>query len=196
MERGSVQHGARLDEELAEGTHGLTRGAPVSARERADLDPEAPTGDEPGTLTTRPDVRAHDLVIARSELATWLVPSDFPGTAGALIAGARSREAPDEVLAMLEQLEPDRHFEVFGDVWIALGGSMERRSTVPAGRPDPQSAEALADAVVGAIRVSDPEPLHQAGVLATATGFALVPVRIVVAVVKEVVRIGGRAFGL
>src|SRR5438045_9143133 len=116
MERGSVQHGARLDEELSEGTEGLTRGAPVSARERDDLDPEAPTSSEHDMVAVRPDLDAiaRGDLIARSELARWLLPSSCPGDAAALLAARRAAAAPDEILVLLVQLDPAASFETFG----------------------------------------------------------------------------------
>ena len=49
-----MQHGARLDEELADGVEALTSGSPISARDRADLDPEAPTDGEGAAAALRP----------------------------------------------------------------------------------------------------------------------------------------------
>ena len=92
MERGSVQHGARIDDELADGVEALVTGAPLSARDRSDLDPEAPTdgelGDDALRVTSTTDASDgaghdldHDVVLDRSELARWLLPSHFPGDA-------------------------------------------------------------------------------------------------------------------
>jgi hypothetical protein len=218
VERGSVQHGARLDDELAEGTEGRTTGAPVSARERDDLDPEAPTSDELDLTTVRPDLDtiAPGEFIARSELARWLLPSTFPGSAAELLEAARSLAAPEDVLVLLEQLDPAAHFEAFGELWRALGGTVETRGAaheveVEADEPEApvdDRAEELADAVADAVERgidapapadAEPEPLVVIDVtrggrdlVAVAVGIALTPVRVAVAVVREVARVGSR----
>src|SRR4051794_33543297 len=126
MERGSVQHGARLDEELADGVEALTSGSPISARERADLDPEAPT-DEEGSARAAPS--DHDLILDRSELARWLLPSAFPADARTLVRIARDDDAPDWVVSALEGLAPAAEFATFGETWLALGGEPETRAS-------------------------------------------------------------------
>jgi hypothetical protein len=123
MERGSVQHGARVDDELAEGVEGLVTGAPVSAREREEYDPEAPAAAEIDLGVES----AHEAVIERSELARWLLPSTFPGDREALVAGAVAEQAPDDVVARLRTLDPGTRFLTVGDVWVALGHPMETR---------------------------------------------------------------------
>ena len=116
MERGSIQHGARLDDELADGVDALVTGAPISARDREELDPEAPAAAEIDL-----DAEAeHDAVTDRSELARWLLPSTFPGGAAALVAGALAQQAPDRVVATLRSLDPAAEFHTVGDVWVAL----------------------------------------------------------------------------
>jgi hypothetical protein len=218
VERGSVQHGARLDDELAEGTEGLTTGAPVSARDRDDLDPEAPTTDEFDMAAVRPDLDALDVIapgefIARSELARWLLPSSFPGDAATLLEAARSLGAPDDVVVLLEQLDPAARFEAFGEVWRALGGADETRGEAHAADPTADDeplderaeelAAALAEAVEHGIdtRPSAPGPApllvvegSEGGrdLVTTAIGIALTPVRVAVAVVREVARVGSR----
>jgi hypothetical protein len=227
VERGSVQHGARLDDELAEGTDGLTTGAPVSARDRDDLDPEAPTPDEFDMAAVRPDLDALDAIapgefIARSELARWLLPSSFPGHAEALLEDARSAGAPDDVVVLLEQLDPAVQFEVFGEVWGALGGAVETRDE-PHGAEHAQQdaptddAEALAaplddrtEELVAAVAeaveqgIEGPLPTDSGpespivvedggpDLLTTAIGIALTPVRVAVAIVDQVAHVGSR----
>jgi len=215
VERGSVQHGARLDDELADGTEGLTTGAPVSSRERDDLDPEAPTSDEFEIAALRPDLDSagQGEILARSDLARWLLPSSFPGDVVALLADARRLGAPDEVLARLEQLDPAARFETFGEVWRALGGTVETRAEPIVERdggeaPLGDRAEAIADAVADAVErgIDAPAPsgprtepavvVDAPGggrdLVATAIGIALTPARVAFAVVREVVRVGSR----
>ena len=218
MERGSVQHGARLDDELAEGSEGLTTGAPVSARDRDDLDPEAPTPDEFDMAAVRPDLDALDAIapgefIARSELARWLLPSSFPGHAPALLEGARSLGAPDDVVVLLEQLDPAVRFEAFGEVWRALGGVVETRGEAHASELADHGAllddravelaEAVAEAVEHGIEGSPSDPVPDPlvvvdgseggpGLVTTAIGIALTPVRVALALVREAARVGSR----
>jgi hypothetical protein len=145
MERGSTQHGARLDDELAEGVEALVTGAPVSARAREAMDPEAPAADE---IDLGAEAE-HDAVVERSELARWLLPSSFPGDAAALIAGALAEQAPDAVLAVLRSLDPAKEFLTPGDVWVALGHETEtrERADVPV-EPDAPAVPVAEPAIV------------------------------------------------
>jgi hypothetical protein len=138
MERGSAQHGARVDDELADESASLlhsSHGTVVPGREREDLEPEAPTADEqlpppepPGRVVGE-DVPKHSEVIARSELARWLLPSAFPAQASTLAAVARKQGAPDDVTAPLDAVTSTRIFDTVGELWIELGGVVEHRST-------------------------------------------------------------------
>jgi len=138
MERGSVQHGTRLDEALASGLDGLITGAPISPRDREDLDPEAPAANEFDDIDLAVDADRggvgffidHEAALGRSELSRWLLPSLFPGDVTLLVDGARAQEAPDAVIAMLGRLEPTLEFETFGDLWHALGGGVETRASL------------------------------------------------------------------
>lgn len=149
MERGSVQHGARLDEALAEGSELLLRGGAMAERE--DRQPELPAEDEPA------ERRTHDAAVAsgpdpaevreRSELARWLPLSRFPADAATLIAGARGEGAPADVIAELEVLPADVHYETVGEVWRALGGPVEVRDADAEVAPDADLGEAVTRAV-------------------------------------------------
>jgi hypothetical protein len=217
VERGSVQHGARLDDELAAGSDALTAGATVSARERADLDPEAPTVDELDLSATRPDLDGGTpvWVTARSELARWLLPSSFPADATVLLEGAEDLGAPDEVLLLLGSLEPLTRYETVGEVWIALGGAHETRAGVerPEDAPDAasvsddrrdQHGEARTEPTVAPA----PEPAPDSGrpalpdaeadgssLVGTVIQLALVPARIGLTVGREALQLGRRVLG-
>jgi hypothetical protein len=62
-----------------------------------------------------------DAVVARAELARWLVRHDFPNDRAGLVEAARGRFAPDGVIAELERLPEGETFERIGDVVRALG---------------------------------------------------------------------------
>ena len=161
MERGSTQHGARLDDELAEGVDALVTGAAVSARDREELDPEAPDADE----IDLGGEGEHEVVIERSELARFLLPSTFPGTAAALIDGALAEQAPDAVVARLASLDPRTTFETLGEVWLALGHDRETRATVapidePHAEPDgPDESQVTEARIPSPTFAPEPEPL-------------------------------------
>jgi hypothetical protein len=221
MERGSAQHGPRMDEELAEAAAALVRGAPVSARERADLDPEAPTEDEVD-LVVGPDEPLgsgidHERVLDRSELARWLLPSMFPGDAQRFVEGAHDLDAPDSVIVVLERLDPSMRYETFGDLWIdASGGEPIEPPPESVGEssvPASPAATLPTDALVGALSESEamatatargaghvpPAPPGGtpgrpivAGVLTTGFQLVTLPVRLTVAVAREAVRFGRR----
>ena len=132
MERGSAHHGPRVDDELANESAALLHGAVAPAREREDLEPEALTAEEqipvpePGGAEPA-DGPSHADVIARSELARWLLPSAFPATAAELAAVARENDAPPAVTESLDGVRTERRFETVGELWTALGGTPEQR---------------------------------------------------------------------
>ena len=137
MERGSVQHGSRLDDEMAEEVAPLTHGAPLESRSREDLEAEPPADGEPtpdALITTAADPTAplplsHDELELRSEIARHLRPSAFPAARDDLLLVADEERASDEVLRLLASLPRDVEFHQVSDVWRALGGEVEHRST-------------------------------------------------------------------
>jgi hypothetical protein len=137
VERGSVQHGSRLDDEMAEEVAPLTHGAPLESRSREDLEAEPPADGEPtpdALITTAPDPTAplplsHDELELRSEIARHLRPSAFPAARDDLLLVADEERASDEVLRLLASLPRDIEFHQVSDVWRALGGEVEHRST-------------------------------------------------------------------
>jgi hypothetical protein len=62
-----------------------------------------------------------DAVVARAELARWLVRADFPNTGPQLVEAALDHRAPDAVVAELERLPEGETYERIGDVVRALG---------------------------------------------------------------------------
>ncbi len=133
MERGSVQHGARVDEEMAEEVAPLTHGAPLESRAREDLEAEPPGDGEPtpdalvGSGDAGGPGLSHDDVELRSEIARHLRPHAFPATRDALVAVAEQEGASDAVVALLGTLPGGVEFAQVSDVWRALGGEVEHR---------------------------------------------------------------------
>ena len=136
IERGSDKMGSRIDDELAQETESLQRGAPVSSRAEEFREQEGPGDDEPtpdarlaGDRDLTPeDSLTPDEVEARSEIARHLEPSAFPADRAALLDAAREQDATGGVIAALESLPPDRRFENVQQVWEALGGRTEKRA--------------------------------------------------------------------
>lgn len=162
VERGSVQHGARLDEELAEGSELALRGGGMTERE--DLQPELPGGDETTDVRVPPGSEAPngpdpDAVHDRSELARWLQPSRFPADALALVRSAREDGAPDAVLAELAALPADVHYETVGEVWRALGGEVEVRGGDAEVAADTDLGTAVTPAVTEVAAEVAPDPV-------------------------------------
>jgi hypothetical protein len=124
----STKHNPRLDEELEHQMQGMLRAErSTRAEEWRDVEPSAegepdvdayPSGTLVGGV---PKGMYPDAVVARAELARWLVRADFPGTRDSLVEAARGRYAPDAVLAELGRLPADKTFERIGDVVRALG---------------------------------------------------------------------------
>jgi hypothetical protein len=135
VERGSVQHGARLDEEMAEEVASLTHGAPMEGHAREDLEAEPPGDGEPtpdSLITAGPDPGAgglsHDDVELRSEIARHLRPSAFPAQRDELLLIADDEGAASDVLSMLASLPRDVEFHQVSDIWRALGHTVEHRA--------------------------------------------------------------------
>jgi hypothetical protein len=110
MNRETAKHGPRLDEMLKRETRSLEQGAPVEARAAEDRLHEP---------TDHDSVRA-DAVDARTELSRHLLPSSFPGDREALIAGARTIHAPEDVIEALRRLPGGVVYATMHEVWVAL----------------------------------------------------------------------------
>ena len=136
MDRGSSNHGPRIDEEMAHETRGVVQGRPAGARaeewREADpsgedqpegsLIPEVGAGHRGGApVGMSPDERE-----ARSRLGRYLTRSAFPADRATLTAAARAAHAPDDVVNALSHLEPDGRYQPVSEVWTALGGAPDR----------------------------------------------------------------------
>lgn len=136
MERGD-KHGPRMDDVLAGETEAISRGGHTGRAEES-REPE-PSGDgQPdvdyapdGELSGgTPDGMTSEDVEGRAELARFLRPSAFPGTASQLLGVAREEGATDRVLGELGRLQSGsdggrKVFENVQEVWIALGHGVE-----------------------------------------------------------------------
>ena len=135
MDRNSVQHGPRVDEQLDRETRSLRQGSPVEARTEEFREQEGPGEDQPvpdallqGGRDPASDAGLdHDETEARSELARFLQPSAFPGDRDALLSAAREEQAPASILEQLGRLPDGATFENVNQVWEALGGRTEQR---------------------------------------------------------------------
>ncbi len=198
MERGSSHHAPRVDDELAAESASMLHGSVLSGRDREDLEPEVPAADEEGAspdfsgTDVDPDIPAHDEILARSELARWLLPSSFPARAATLAAVAAKQGAPDDVVTSLEAVTDTRILETVGDLWSALGGVHEQRV--------PSSTHERTDepVVVSAIAPTGTVPVDSgsdAGTGSLADGLVhliTLPPRIALAAVREVGHVVGR----
>ena len=125
---GSRNHGPGAREEPERGWRGRPRagGAPRAggwreAGPKAEGNPNI-TADPAGTLVGGTPVGMDaDAVVARAEIARWLVRADFPSDGPNLVEAARDHRAPDAVVAELERLPEGETFERVGDVVRALG---------------------------------------------------------------------------
>ena len=132
MERGSNQHGPRLDEELKHLTEPLERAGRESHveefREQEAADDTEPVPDErlQGGRATAGSLDL-DEAEARSSLAQSVSPAVFPADRDALLASAHANQATEEVAAMLERLPAGQTYENVDAVWQALGGHTEHR---------------------------------------------------------------------
>jgi hypothetical protein len=136
MERGSSKHGPRLDEAMGREVRGLVQGGTDPRAE--EWHQTEPAGEDQPDVTWAPGGydragappgMTPDEVDARSNLGRFIPRSALPGDRDELRAGARRMEAPDAVLAQLEQLPAGRTFATVNDVWAALGHHNEERRT-------------------------------------------------------------------
>ena len=146
MERGSTQHGPRVDDELERETRSLVQGAPVESRVEEGFEKEGPADGEPvpdariaGDRPPPVPAMSRDEVEARSELARHLEPHRFPARPAELVAMATEQHAPDDMVISLARL-PDRTYDTVGEVWVALGGHHETRATGGTAAPAPPVA--------------------------------------------------------
>jgi hypothetical protein len=124
----STKHSPREDEQLKHEVQGLVRSG-RSTRAEEWRDPEPAAEGDPDvdaapaeTLTGGvPQGMSPDAVVARAELARWLVRADFPDAGAQLVEKARDHRAPDVVIDELSRLPADQVFERVGDVVRALG---------------------------------------------------------------------------
>ncbi len=124
----STKHNPRVDEQLEHEIQGMLKAERATRSEEwrevepvAEGDPDI-DADPAGTLVGGTPVgMGPDAVVARAELARWLVRADFPDDGPGLVEAARDHRAPDAVVAELERLPEGETFERIGDVVRALG---------------------------------------------------------------------------
>jgi hypothetical protein len=137
-ERGSNQHGFRLDDEMSDEVEALVRsGREARAEEGRAM--EGPADEEPITDfrtasasgASGPNVLSREEAEERGFLADNLNLKVFPADRETLIATAEQKFAPTQVLDQLRRLPQGRTFETVAEVWEALGGRTEHRIDNP-----------------------------------------------------------------
>ena len=124
----STKHNPRVDEELEHEIQGMLKAEHATrSHEWREVEPVAEgepdiTADPHGTLVGGVPVgMTEDAVVARAELARWLVRADFPNTGPELVEAALDHRAPDVVVDELRRLPDGETYERIGDVVRALG---------------------------------------------------------------------------
>jgi uncharacterized protein DUF2795 len=124
----STKHSPRVDEELEHEVQGMLKGGRATrAEEWREVEPVAEgepdvDANPAGTLVGGTPVGMDaDAVVARAELARWLVRADFPNTGPDLVEAAMDHRAPDAVVDELRRLPEGETYERIGDVVRALG---------------------------------------------------------------------------
>ncbi len=129
MDRGSSKHSPRVDEQMAQEVLGHVQGSPDGGRAEEWREPEPPGEDQPEPSWIpegdrrggAPAPLTADDVEARSQLGRYLTHTIFPANRDAVRRAAQAAQAPDEVLAEIDQLPPEPEFGTVSAVWAALG---------------------------------------------------------------------------
>ena len=131
MERGNSKHGPRVDEQMSREVastvrHGRCAGRGVAgagARRRG------PAGDDAGAHQRHPQRGAagHDPGRGRGTQPAGPVHQALRAARrpARLRHSAEENEAPDDILAQLDQLPADTEFQTVSEVWAALGHANE-----------------------------------------------------------------------
>ncbi|MGY1736286.1 DUF2795 domain-containing protein [Geodermatophilus sp. SYSU D00684] len=124
----SNKHNPRLDEELEHEIQGMLKAERATrAEEFREVEPVAEgepdiSANPAGTLVGGVPVgMTEDAVVARAELARWLVRADFPNDGPGLVEAALDHRATDAVVDELRRLPEGETYERIGDVARALG---------------------------------------------------------------------------
>jgi hypothetical protein len=132
--RGSDKHGSRQDEAMAKEVEGLVRGGKSThaqewkeAEPSAEGDPQADRAPNQDLMGATPEGMTAGDVEGRSQLASYLGRSPFPGDRQALIDAATEASAPAAVLDRLQQLPEGQQFTNVDEVWTTLGGGHEEQ---------------------------------------------------------------------
>ncbi|HEY8534488.1 MAG TPA: DUF2795 domain-containing protein [Micromonospora sp.] len=132
MERGNSKHAPRVDEaflrEVESTVHG-TAGSRVEEWYEAEPSGEDQPGTTaitpPGHRTGSPQGMTSEDVEQRSRLGRYISLSALPGDRTVLRRNAEENEAPDDILAQLDQLPENTTFETVSQIWAALGHANE-----------------------------------------------------------------------
>ncbi|SDZ33850.1 Protein of unknown function [Micromonospora pattaloongensis] len=132
-QRGNSKHGPRTDDAMVAEVQGTTHGGAGSRAEEwhqaepAGEDQPAANVVPPGHRTGVPQGMTTEEVEQRSQLGRYISLSALPGDRAVLRLNAEENDAPDEILAQLDQLPDNTTFETVSEVWAALGHANETR---------------------------------------------------------------------
>ena len=123
MERESAKHSPRIDEQMkVSGRRDFERTTSDDLLPGEEMaDPVNANVDYSPEAAAIPDAE----VEARSELARYAAPADWPADKDTLLEVAQSDFAPDRVIERLSQLPDGERFENVAAVWEATGGATE-----------------------------------------------------------------------
>lgn len=139
MQRGSNKHGPILDDQLAQEAESYTQGTGTTrSGEWREAEPAGEDQPEPTLIPegarpagAPPPLTGEDLE-QRSRLGRFIPRSLLPAGRSALIDGARESGAPEDVVAELRRLPPEREFATVYEIWDALGHENEPWSSTGA----------------------------------------------------------------
>lgn len=133
MQRGSDKHSRRVDDALQSETESIVRTGREGREEWKSAEPSGE--DEPdvdrvpnATLVGgTPEGMDADDIEGRSELASYLGKDLYPAVREQLIGRAIDENAPASVVDRLRGLPSGRTFANLSEVWMTLGGGVERQ---------------------------------------------------------------------
>lgn len=119
---------------MANEVRGIVQSNGTGGRIQEFHDPEPSGDDQPevggvGREGGAPPGMTYEEVEQRSRLGRYIPRSSLPGDRETLMQGARTLNAPDDILTQLASLPAEEQFQTVNEIWARLGHHNEARRT-------------------------------------------------------------------